>query len=310
MFGLFGDEEVSERQNAEALRKPFQWYGGKGNLVSRLLPLVPDGGHPYVEPYFGGGSVFFAREPAPVEVINDLDGQVVNFFRVLQDKSSFEELRHRISYTPYARAEFERALALRESKDPVERAWAFFVRCNQGTSGLAKTVGNWSRVFISREGTANNVNKWLMRIAMLDAFRWRIMRAQIDNRDALEVIRYWDSDGTVFYLDPPYVSSTRKTIDAYDRETNDEHHEALVELLLKCRGAVVLSGYENPIYDPLVKAGWDIARIVTACYAAGKTRNSGLTGAGAAMKKVPRVEIVYRNARAVHMAKSGRHGRL
>lgn len=104
-------------------------YGSaaKGNMLSKLLPLIPAGGRPYCEPYAGAASVFWSRDPAPVEVLNDLDDRIVNLFRVLQDREQFEELRHRIMWTPYARAEFGRALDILKtgSDDPVERAGAF-----------------------------------------------------------------------------------------------------------------------------------------------------------------------------------------
>jgi len=96
----------------EKLRAPVQWVGGKGQMIAKLMPLVPEGGEPYCEPYMGAASLFFARDQAPVEVLNDFDGDLVNLFRCLQDKDSFDELRHRLMWTPYARAEFARAQAV------------------------------------------------------------------------------------------------------------------------------------------------------------------------------------------------------
>lgn len=288
----------------ERLRAPIQYFGGKGNMTAKLLPLIPAGGQPYVEPYLGGGSMFFAREPALVEVINDLNGDIVCLMRALQDRQQFEELRHRLMWTPYARAEFARALEMRA--DPavtgVDRAWATFVAFNQAISGVPKTISNWSRAFIHSGGMASTANRWIMRLAMLDAWRWRLLRCQIDSRDALEVIRYWDSPDTVFYLDPPYVQATRKS-GVYQHEADDAHHVALVETILTCQGAAVLSGYDHPIYQPLVDAGWEVTRFETACHAAGRTRGSGLQGEGAAKAKAPRTEVVWRNPRAVEMTR-------
>jgi len=237
-------------------------------------------------------------------VINDLDGRIVNLFRVLQNKAQFEDLRHRIMWTPYSRAEFVRALEILEngSEDPVEKAWAFFVAKNQGISGVSKSAGNWGRTFISKGGLAANVNSWIMRQTLLDAWRWRLLHAQIDNRDALEVIRYWDSPETVFYIDPPYHLDTRKSKNVYAVEQDDTHHAELVSLLLGLKGAVVLSGYDHPAYQPLTDAGWEVLRFETACYAASRNRNSGLQGASAALAKVPRVEAVWRNPRATKLA--------
>jgi DNA adenine methylase len=253
----------------------------------------------------GAASIFFAREPAPVEVLNDLDGELVGLFRCLQDKDLFAELSHRIRYTLYSRAEFGRAIDILRSdeRDPVLRAWAKFVGHNQGLSANHKSIGNWSRTFVPKGGMADNTNCWMMRLSMLDDWHRRLLRAQIDNRDALEVIRYWDADEAVFYVDPPYHHDTRskQAKNAYTVEQDDAHHRELVQTLLGCRGAVVLSGYEHAVYRPLEEAGWQRTDIRTACHAAGKFRGSGLQGAGAAHRKVPRVECVWRNPRAVEM---------
>lgn len=279
----------------ERLRAPVQWFGGKGNMLAKLMPLVPEGGRPYCEPYMGAASLFFARDPAPVEVLNDLDGDLVNLFRRLQSKDTFEELRHRLMWTPYARAEFARALDILKSDepDPVMRAWAFFVAKNQGFSGRPVTAGNWSRSFVAAGGMADATNKWIMRLSMLDAWRWRLMRAQIDSRCAIDVIRYWDAPEAVFYIDPPYHPGTRKTLDAYAVEPDHDHHVRLVETLLALKGRAVLSGYAHPVYRPLEDAGWRRIDFETVCYAAGRWRGSGLQGKGAAMAKVKRVESVW-----------------
>jgi len=288
----------------ERLRSPFQWFGGKGNMIAKLMPLIPRGGQPYCEPYAGAASLFFSRDPAPVEVLNDLDCRIVNLFRVMQNKYQFNELKHRIAWTPYARSEFARALDILNdgSDDPVERAWAFFVSQNQGFGGAAKSIGSWGRTFISSGGMASTTNGWVMRQSMMDAWRWRLMRCQIDNRDALDVIRYWDNPNAVFYLDPPYHLDTRVSKNVYAIEQDHDHHAALVSLLMSVQGAVVLSGYDHPVYAPLAESGWEVIRFDTACHAAGRTRNSGLQGAGSLLKKVPRTEVVWRNPRAVEMA--------
>jgi len=289
----------------ERLRAPFRWFGGKGKMQAKLLPLIPAGGRPYCEPYAGAASVFWSRDPAPVEVLNDLDDRIVNLFRVLQDREQFDDLKHRILWTPYARAEFGRALDILKtgSGDQVERAWAFFVAQNQGMSGVAFTIGNWSRTFVSAGGMADTTNRWIMRQTMMDAWRWRLMRCQIDSRDALEVVRYWDNPEAVFYLDPPYHHDTRKDKAVYAVEQDHDHHAALVETILGCQGAVVLSGYDHPVYQPLVDAGWEVTSFETACHAAVRWLGSGLQGAGAAKAKAPRTEVVWRNPRAVEMTR-------
>ena len=149
----------------ERLRAPFQWFGGKSHMLPKLLPLIPAGGRQYCEPYAGAASLFWSRDPAPVEVLNDLDDRIVNLFRVLQDRAQFDDLKHRIMWTPYARAEFGRALDILKtgSDDPVELAWAFFVALTLGFGGVASTIGNWGRAFVSSGGMADTTNKWIMR---------------------------------------------------------------------------------------------------------------------------------------------------
>ena len=290
------------------LRAPLKWFGGKGQMITKLMQHVPLGGRPYCEPYMGAASLFFARPPAPVEVLNDLDGELVNLFRCLQNPETFGQLKHRLLHTLYSRAEFARALEILQDAtvtDPVLRAWAFYVKANQGVTGEVRTPGNWSRGFVSASGISGVVNNWIMRLTMLDDWHKRLLVAQIDNRDAIEVIRYWDTPEAVFYIDPPYHHETRSEHHAYmyAAETDHFHHVRLVRALLGCRGAVVLSCYDHPVYAPLLEAGWHKTEYKTACHAACRGRDSGLQGAGAAMQKVPRTEVVLANPKAVEMVR-------
>lgn len=285
----------------DRLRAPVQWFGGKGNMVAKLRTLVPPGGQPYCEPYCGAASLFFSRDPAPVEVLNDLDREMVNLYRCLQDRETFDELRHRLMWTPYARAELARAIGIRDSGEgtPVDRAWAFFVTQNMGMGGKPpKTSGDWGRTFTICRGMACAPNSWLMRLSMLDAWRWRLAGVHIDCRDAIEVVRYWDTPEAVFYLDPPYHHERRVNRDIYAVEPGHDHHLRLVETLLSVKGAAVLSGYAHPVYEPLVEAGWRRIDFETVCHAAARTRNSGLQGLGSARAKVKRIETVWINPQA------------
>ncbi|GIW55008.1 MAG: DNA methyltransferase [Nitrospiraceae bacterium] len=283
---------------------PVRWFGGKGNLAKWILRYWPRGRFKlYVEPFCGAASVFWhLPDPYPVEVLNDLDGRIVNLFRVLQDEDSFRKLCHRLIWTPYSRAEFRRALAILndlENRDAITQAWAFFVAMNQGFSGVAKTEGNWSRAFIAHRGMADPTNKWRGRLRLLRYWHDRLTRVQIDSRDAVEVIEYWDSAETLFYLDPPYIHGTRKVTNIYDVEPDDEFHQRLVETLLRIQGAVVLSGYRHPIYEPLEAAGWRRVDKETSCHAACKGRGSPLRGKGNALKHAPRTESLWLSPRAV-----------
>jgi DNA adenine methylase len=277
---------------------PFRWPGGKGKLVKWLIQYVPEG-HIYVEPFAGAASVFWhLPNPFPVEVLNDLDGDIVNLYRVLQDKAKFEELAHRLIFTPYARAEFARALQI--AKEPkasdIDRAWAFFVKQNQGFSGKVNNVGNWGRViYNTSNGMAGNISNWRSRLKLLNFWHDRLSRVQIDCTDGIECIKYWDTPDTVFYIDPPYVPDTRKDRRLYRNEPDLSYHERLVETILAAKGKVMLSCYEHPVYAPLVRAGWCKLTRETVAHMAGKTRGSKLQGLGSATAHVPRTETLYLN---------------
>jgi len=290
-------KRVSVRSGGR-LRAPVMWYGGKGNMLKKILPLLSRmQGDVYVEPYFGAGSVFWSARPRPVEVVNDLDGDVVNLMRALQDPERQEKLNFRLQSTPYSLDEFRLALQTLAdaSSDKDDRAWAFFVAFNQAFSGKPTSEGRWSRAFTSSRGMAANASKWIARLNLTGHWHRRILRAQIDNRCAIEVIRYWDSKDTVFYIDPPYAKETRAvgSTDVYSHECSDEHHRKLVDVLLKIKGLAMLSGYATKMYDPLEKAGWRLVRWRTAKSSAVRGRRSGIRGRGSALAKVPCTECCW-----------------
>jgi len=278
----------------------FKWFGGKRTLAKNILPFVPEGGHPYCEPYCGAASLFFLRQPAITEVLNDRDGNIINLFRCLQDRTKFEELKHRLTYTPYARDELERAINVLddESSDDISRAWAFFVKMNQIMSGVPTKANksNWSITFRSAQNAAKTFSN---RVKLLDFFADRLLNVYIENGDAIDVIKRFDNEHAVFYIDPPYVLSTRKNRNVYSHEVDIEHHKSLVDMLLNCSGAVTLSCYFHDVYQPLVDAGWYRKDFDTICYAAGRIRNSKLVGEGSSTKHVPRVETLLINPKAL-----------
>lgn len=238
---------------SDTTRAPIRYVGGKGDLAQWIAQFIPNDSAVYVEPYCGAAGVFWHRPPAKLEVLNDLDGDVVNLFRVLQDPALFAEFRHRILWTPYSRAEFARALAY-DGSDPVMRAWAFYTLKNQAFAACVATcVSNWGRTI---QPNASGALSWHSRKAMLVAWHRRLASVQLEQRDALDVIRTWDSPDTAFYIDPPYIQRTRRDPVTYRHEVGDDHHRSLVDLLLQIQGCAVLSGYRDPIYDPLEQAGW------------------------------------------------------
>lgn len=276
-------------------------------MINKLVPLIPKS-QVYCESYGGAASILFNLEPRPVEVYNDIDDRLVNLLRVLQDVQSFDRFCQRLYFTSYSLEEFRKALAILDdpSADREDAAWAFFVAQTQGFGGwVPKYEGNWGRSFVSSRGMATTVSSWLSRLENLQAWHERISRVQIDSREALEVIRYWDGPATVHYVDPPYVLETRRFEDegghSYRYEPDEDYHRRLVETLLDCEGAVVMSCYDHPVYAPLEQSGWSKSQWKTSSSAAGRKRGSKLRGSGAATLNAPRVETVYRNPKAVEM---------
>jgi len=236
----------------------FGWYGGKFSHLSWLLPLLPECHH-YCEPFAGSAAVLLNRPPSPVETYNDIDGEVANFFRVLRDQK--ESLIEAIGLTPFSREEFYQAVSVngnaRQLSD-LERARLFFIRARQARTGLAQTasLGRWANCKnTSRAGMSGVVSRWLGSIEDLPEVALRLLRVQIENRPAIEVIKLYDDDDTLFYCDPPYVHSTRGDAKAYSFEMKDGEHRDLARALNRAKAKIAVSGYRCDLMDELYK-GW------------------------------------------------------
>jgi DNA adenine methylase len=231
----------------------FGWYGGKFSHLKWLLPLLPKCHH-YCEPFAGSAAVLLNRDPSPVETYNDMDGEVVNFFRVL--RSDKERLIEAIGLTPFSREEFFRAISDEAGLSELERARRFFVLARQARTGLAQTasLGRWANCKnTSRAGMSGVVSRWLGSVEDLPQIAERLLRVQIENRPATEIIRLYDDKSTLFYCDPPYVHSTRGDHKAYGFEMDDKAHRNLAAVLHKCVGKVALSGYRCDLMDTAFK---------------------------------------------------------
>jgi DNA adenine methylase len=242
----------------------FGWYGGKFSHLDWLLPLLPTCHH-YCEPFGGSAAVLLNRAPSPVETYNDLDGEVVNFFRVLRNDK--ERLIEAIGLTPFSREEFALACIIDPDLSPLERARRFFVRARQVRTGLAQTasLGRWANCKnTSRSGMSGVVSRWLGSIEDLPEIAERLLRVQIENRPALEVIRLYDSRQTLFYCDPPYVHLTRGDNNAYSYEMTDDEHKGLAEVLNSVQGRVAISNYPCELMDKLYPAPKWIKTITSA----------------------------------------------
>lgn len=253
---LFG-KVVALARPSRKRRIVFGWYGGKFGHLDWLLPLLPEAHH-YCEPFSGSAAVLLNRAPSPVETYNDIDGDVVNFFRVLRDRQ--EELVRAISLTPFSREEFHRAVNDGQGGlGDLERARRFYVRARQARTGLAQTatLGRWANCKgTSRSGMSGVVSRWLGGVEALDGIAERLLRVQIENRPAVEVIRLYDDPGTLFYCDPPYLHATRGDSKAYGFEMDEGQHEELAGALNQCEGKAAISGYRCAAMDEWYK-GWN-----------------------------------------------------
>ncbi|NGZ27541.1 MAG: DNA adenine methylase [Magnetococcales bacterium] len=254
-------DDLPEQSNVIYLRGRkrrivFGWYGGKFSHLDWLLPLLPKCHH-YCEPFAGSGAVLINRESSPVETYNDIDGNVVNFFRVLRDHH--EELIRAVALTPFSREEYHQAIyGSTNGISDVERARRFYIKARQTRTGLAQTasLGRWANCKdTSRSGMSGVVSRWLGGIDALDEIAQRLIRVQIENRPAIDILRLYDGAKTLFYCDPPYLHATRGDANAYCFEMDESQHREFANAVNECTGMVAVSGYNHPLMDELFKPG-------------------------------------------------------
>jgi DNA adenine methylase len=241
--GCYG--EVVLMKIAPVLRYP----GAKWRIADWIISYLPPHTH-YLEPYFGSGAVFFNKPPSNVETINDIDGQVVNLFRVLREQP--DELVRLIEFTPWSRQEYYESYTL--TGDPLEDARRFLVRCWQGHGTRTNSRTGW-RNKVTDAKTTDYVAIWARLPRRITAIGSRLKNVQVENTPAVDLIQRNNADNVLIYADPPYNLNTRSG-PMYAHEMNDADHEELLEVLDKHPGPVLLSGYANPMYDERLKH-WD-----------------------------------------------------
>ena len=254
---------VKNTTKSTKLTPPLKWWGGKSYLAKKIIELMPPHLH-YVEPYFGGGAVLLNRDPfdktlfwgdkgdqrGVSEVVNDINGQLMNFWRVLQDEESFASFRRIVEAAPFSEAAWEEAETRQypQRELDVDAAVAFFVRCRQSRAGGLKDFATLTRNR-TRRIMIEQAAAWLNSIDGLAAVHARLRPVVILNENALDVIRKQDGEKTLFYLDPPYVSAARASTGNYEFEMTEEDHRDLLATIKQCEGYVMLSGYPSDLYD-------------------------------------------------------------
>lgn len=264
-------------------RPPFPYFGGKATSSEQIAALFPDHKH-YVEPFAGSLAVLLAKRPSPHETVNDIDNDIMTFWRVLRDRP--EELAHVCRLTPHSRGELE--LAHFPAGDELEQARRTWVLLTQGRSMTTRTSSRqaWRQTKspgASGHSMPDRITSFASRI---ESAAERLRGVSLELRDALEVIAdYGRHRDVLIYADPPYLTdvlapSSRMTARYRHQMGSEAQHRALADALHSCAAAVVLSGYDSPLYDDLF-SGWHVHRMAAT--------------AGHAREKRERVEVLWSN---------------
>ncbi|HBC3276739.1 TPA: DNA adenine methylase [Salmonella enterica] len=241
--------------NAVIKHPAIRYHGGKFRLASWIISHFP-AHRCYVEPFGGGASVLLKKEPSEAEVYNDLDGDVVNLFRVLRNSESRQALIDACALTPYSRGEF--CCAYEQTDDPIEQARRLIVRATMGFGSAGATKGKTGFRLDTRRNSATAQKIWARQPDNLAAVGSRFAGVLIENRDAIQCMRDHDTVSTLHFVDPPYVHETRVETaknSAYRFEMTNAQHAELLNTLKELRGAVIVCGYNSDLYNNAL-TGW------------------------------------------------------
>ncbi len=232
----------------------LKYPGGKWRISDWIISHIPE--HKvYCEPFFGSGAIFFNKTPSYIETINDIDGNIVNLFKIVRECP--EELSQLVAATPFAREEFVNCY--NQSADPLEQARRTLVRYHQsfGTSNSSKN--SWRNV--QTYGGPRTATMWNCLPDIIMECCTRLKDAQIENVDAIELIKRYNSKSTFIYLDPPYLQSLRKK-HMYQNECSDSYHKKLLEVIKRSESMIMISGYDCELYNCELQ-GWYTDEIET-----------------------------------------------
>lgn len=239
---------------SETIKHPaIRYHGAKFRLAPWIIEQMPE--HVcYVEPFGGAAGVLLQKPRSYAEVYNDLDGEVVNLFRVLRDAEMNQRLQDACLLTPYSRDEFCAAREMAE--EPIERARRMVVRASMGFGSAAGIGGNSGFRSDSKRKYATAAHLWERYPNNLAAVCQRLQGVIIENKDALAVMRAHDAETTLHYIDPPYVAETRVQGNRYyNHEMTTEGHEQLLSVARTMTGMVMISGYDHEVYNDML-ADW------------------------------------------------------
>lgn len=236
----------------------LKYPGAKNRLAKWIVSFIPE--HDvYVEPFFGSGAVLFNKPRSHIETVNDLHSEVVNFFKVLREQG--DTLAKAIDYTPYAREEYDLSYEVKETASELEKARKFCVRCWQGF-GCANLYHNGFKSG-QQKNSPNPAKAWESLPATLLEAKQRLQGVQIEQLDALKLVQRYNTKDVFIYLDPPYLLETRKGY-LYKHEMTKEEHIQLLECIVKHPGKILISGYDNDMYNTYLKGWHKVQRQTTA----------------------------------------------
>lgn len=239
----------------QALKTPISYYGGKSNMLRHILPLIPEH-HTYVEPFFGGGAVFFGKQPSQAEVVNDINHSLITFYKVL--KYDFDEIEKLIDETFHSRAQYKSAdmeykAQAQEILDPITCAWAVWTQSNMSFGKIIGGGFGYDRKGSAAYSIYNRKNRFT------EAYQHRLKKVTIESYDVLKVIKAYDAPDAFFYLDPPYVSSDQGHYKGY----SSEDFKNLLDACCKMQGKFLLSSYpEDTLMQFRKQHGWKTMDIV------------------------------------------------
>jgi len=238
------------RDDEKPTRALLKYFGGKWAIAPWILPYLPPH-RVYVEPFGGAASILLRKPRSRIEIYNDLDEEIVNIFRVVQDPIMCQQLIRRLRRTPYSRREFE--LAFQASHNAIIRAQRAITRSYQSFhheslfNPRKRTFGD----ALHRSGGDGRSHGWVNYPRALVTISNRLRGVVIDCQPALKVIRAQDASDTLFFVDPPYMPSTRSK-SGYRHEMTEDEHFMLLETLRAAQGFVVLAGYPSSLYDRML----------------------------------------------------------
>lgn len=231
------------------LKTPVTYYGGKQRMVRHILPLIP-AHNLYCEPFAGGAAIFFAKESAEVNVLNDTNRELINFYRVV--KNDFVALEKEIAITLHSRDLHRKASVIYSNPDmfsDIKRAWALWVLSSQSFCAILGSSWGYD---VSNNTTPKKVT--IKKEAFTTDLAIKMQDVQIECADALYIIRSRDRESSFFYVDPPYFNSDMGHYDGYSKADFEE----LLQLLSTIKGKFMLSSYPSPLLKEYTeKNGWN-----------------------------------------------------